>query len=331
MSMQEERSSRAMRRTRDERRKRPNRRSKERVPRHGQRPSRTIQCEELEEFPFDYTATAQVCKNFLRHILQPVRYDESQPPTYSGSLFGVVTVHEFIRTTLRNTHFPECVPFAALFLLHRLRHSGAALDVNEVHRLFLCAYMIAAKVHVDETFCNAYWVILGDRHFKTEELNQCERELCGLLHWNLLVDPLVLEKFTEAAKRDFRGDGPYPQYLLDEDLSAPAKRFPQLPGNPVVEDEEIPLGIKPPAVPPPAVVAALARHKKPVQKVQSLLVEPRALACEASVIACTNDNVARSAQDRLFGLPTCKDASATWRPLAVLRESGYALNSCNPV
>ncbi|KAH9843636.1 uncharacterized protein C8Q71DRAFT_8012 [Rhodofomes roseus] len=333
MSMQEERSGRAMRRTRDERQKRPTRRSKERVADRDQRPSRTTEPEVPEVLPFDYTATAQVCKNFLRHILQPARSDESQPPTYNCTLFGITTVYEFIRATLRNTRFPECVAFAALLLLHRLKRSGVALDVNDAHRLFLCAYMIAAKVHVDETFCNAYWVILGDRHFKTAELNRCERELCGMLHWNLLVDPLVLETFTEAVKRDFREDGPYPDYPLDEDLSDPEKRFPQLPDKPAVQDEEEPVLIKPPVVPPRAVVAALARHRRPMDIVQPSLLEPQGLECETSVTSCATSDSARSMEERRpgFRLPSCKEQSATWLPLAVLRASGYVMNSCNPV
>ncbi|KZT66982.1 hypothetical protein DAEQUDRAFT_426038 [Daedalea quercina L-15889] len=333
MPMQEERPGRAMRRTRDEHRKRPSRRSKQRDP-NGQGHLATAQPEDLKGCPFDYVATAEICKNFLRHTLQPVPLDESRPPPYTCPLFGVITVHEFIYNLLRNTRFPECVAFAGLFLLHRLKCSGVVLDVNDAYTLFLGAYIIAAKVHVDDSFCNAYWVVLGGRHFKLEELNRCERELCGLLQWDLLVDPLVMEKFTKAVKRDFHEDGPYPNYSLDEDLSNPVKGFPQLPGSTVDQDEEELPAVKPANAPPPEIVAALARHRKPAEDskpLPPLPIGPPALERETSACAISyvRPPVGELSQHRT--LPVCKDASATWLPLTALSVPGYVLNTCYPV
>lgn len=243
----------------------------------------------------------------------------------------MATVDEFVSTLLRRTRFPEYVVFAALFLLHRLRHSGVPLDADNACVLFLAAYVISAKMYEDTNFSNTYWAVLG-RTVKKEDMDRWERELCGLLHWNLLVDPGVLDGFAKAVKRDFCGDGPYPDYRLEEDLSAPEKRFPQLPGNPIDEDEEEPLFAKPAAVPPASVLAALARHKRPVleKPLPPLPVEHRIVACESSATIRARIK-AGPCLDRPPYPPTCWNSAATWLPPVALRVPEHVLSTCNPI
>ena len=256
-------------------------------------------------------------------------------PTSSASTaskYGVDTANEFIGEVLRKTHFHEYVAFAALFLLHRLRHSGVPLDADRACILFLAAYMISAKMYEDTNFSNAYWVIMGDRSIKKEDVDRCERDVCRLLHWNLLVDPIVLEEFAKAVKRDFSGDGPYPNYRLEEDLFDPEKRFPRLPNDPVQEEEEETPVAKSAVLPPAAVCAALARHRKPIQDkpLPPLPIEHRALACESSMTLRARSK-AGPCLDKP-PLPTaCRSSSATWLSPAVLRVSEHVLSTCNPV
>ena len=282
---------------------------------------------------FNYVATAEICKTFLAHTLRSTSSDSVRHPACTPSKYGLATANEFIGAVLRRTHFHECIAFAALFLLHRLRHYGVPLDADRACILFLAAYMISAKLYEDTNFTNAYWVAMGDRNINKEDLDRCERDLCGLLHWNLLVDPVVLEEFAKAVKRDFSGDGPYPDYPLNEDLSDPEKRFPRLPGNPVEEDEEEPMVVQPSAIPPAAVVAALARHRKPVQDkpLPPLPTEHGAGARENSAITRARSKAGPCLDKPPYLPPACRSSSATWLPPVVLRVSEHVLSTCNPV
>lgn len=344
--MQEDRPGRDMRRTRDEHRRRPTCRSRERASGQSRRQAQAAQSSEVSELTlmiawladdrprpqFDYVATAEACKNFLRHIFPPAPHDRSRCAAPASSKPSVANADEFIVALLRRIRFPEYIAFAALFLLHRLRHSGVPLDAGSASVLFLAAYMISAKVYEDTTFSHSSWVVLGSYIADKGELDRWERDICSLLHWNLLVDPGVLNEFAKAVKRDFRGDGPYPDYRLDEDLSAPENCFPQLPGNPIDEDEEEPLFSMPAAIPPPSVLAALSRHKRLSQVLPPLSIEHRMTitACEGSATMH-----ARSKAGPCFDRPSSPTAwwgpSATWMPPVVLRVPGHVLSNCKPV
>lgn len=338
--MQEERAGRAMRRTRDEHHRRPARRSRERAPFYSRRLVQPTQYADTEVSQFtpstawladhrprsqdsSYVATAELCKNFLRHTLRSASSDSTRRSASTSSKYGVATVHEFIGAVLRTTHFHECIAFSALFLLHRLRHSGVPLDADKACILFLGAYMISAKMYEDTNFRNTYWVVMGDRSIRKDDVDQCERDLCRLLHWNLRVDPVVLNEFAQAVKRDFQGDGPYPDYGLDEDLFDPEKRFPRLPGNPVEEDEEEILVTKSAPIPPAAICATLARHRKPVEDkpLPPLPNGHRVMACEGSATTHARSKAGSCLDNPAY--PTCRGSSTTWLPPVVPRVPGH--------
>jgi hypothetical protein len=47
--------------------------------------------------------------------------------------------------------------------------------------------MIASKVICDDTYSNQSWVIVAQKLFALQEINQMEREMCVYLEWNLNV------------------------------------------------------------------------------------------------------------------------------------------------
>jgi hypothetical protein len=53
------------------------------------------------------------------------------------------------------------------------------------HRLFISALMIASKVICDDTYSNQSWVIVAQKMFALQEMNQMEREMCAYLEWKL--------------------------------------------------------------------------------------------------------------------------------------------------
>jgi hypothetical protein len=72
------------------------------------------------------------------------------------------------------------------------------------HRLFISALMIASKVLCDDTYSNKPWVIVAQKMFALQEINQMERELCAHLEWNLNVQGDEIVEF-EARIRSEHG------------------------------------------------------------------------------------------------------------------------------
>ena len=84
--------------------------------------------------------------------------------------------------------------------------------------LFLFAFMIASKVICDDTYSNKSWSIVGQGMFALREINQMEREMCSYLEWQLNIEPSALKEFEQKVRRDFKGHGPYPTYVLPSPL-----------------------------------------------------------------------------------------------------------------
>lgn len=96
----------------------------------------------------------------------------------------------------------------------------AARDLSG-HRLFISAFMIASKVVCDNTYSNKSWAIVGQGLFQLREINQMEREMCGYLEWQLNIDHLELESFTEKTQAEF-GSGTVPPILPVTSSVAPS-------------------------------------------------------------------------------------------------------------
>lgn len=69
--------------------------------------------------------------------------------------------------------------------------------------------MIASKVVCDDTYSNKSWAVVGQGMFQLKEINQMEREMCGYLEWQLNVDYIQLEEFTDDVSDRF-GNGTLP-------------------------------------------------------------------------------------------------------------------------
>jgi hypothetical protein len=129
--------------------------------------------------------------------------------TPSGAPVPSPKLANFIAYALHRTRLATCVTFAALFLLQRLKHKFPAARGSSGHRLFISAFMIASKVVCDDTYSNKSWAVVGQGMFQLKEINQMEREMCGYLEWQLNVDYVQLEEFTEDVQTRF-GNGLLP-------------------------------------------------------------------------------------------------------------------------
>ena len=127
----------------------------------------------------------------------------------------------FIAYALHRTRLHTSVTFAALYLLQRLKARFPAARGSSGHRLFISAFMIASKVICDDTYSNKSWSIVGQGMFLLRELNQMEREMCSYLEWQLNIEPEALKEFEAKVRRDFKGQGPYPTYVLPSPAPTP--------------------------------------------------------------------------------------------------------------
>ena len=148
--------------------------------------------------------------------------------------------------------------FAALYLLQRLKARFPAARGSSGHRLFISAFMIASKVICDDTYSNKSWSIVGQGMFALREINQMEREMCSYLEWQLNIEPSALKEFEQKVRRDFKGFGPYPTYVLPSPAPSPMpSTTPYQPGvsapTPVFasKSQQAPSTSLPKPIPPP--------------------------------------------------------------------------------
>ena len=83
--------------------------------------------------------------------------------------------------------------------------------------------MIASNVICDNlnTYSNKSWSIVSQGMFALREINQMEREMCSYLEWQLNIEPSALKEFEQKVRRDFKGFGPYPTYVLPSPSGSP--------------------------------------------------------------------------------------------------------------
>ncbi|KAH9944766.1 hypothetical protein B0H21DRAFT_745724 [Amylocystis lapponica] len=167
---------------------------------------------------YGHEDTARLCARFVTHLfacpdLPPL--STTHPPTPSPPLAL------FIAYALHRTRLHSSVTFAALYLLQRLKARFPAARGSSGHRLFISAFMIASKVICDDTYSNKSWSIVGQGMFALREINQMEREMCSYLEWQLNIEPSALKEFEAKVRRDFKGMGPYPTYVLPSPAPTP--------------------------------------------------------------------------------------------------------------
>ncbi|KZT72316.1 hypothetical protein DAEQUDRAFT_763048 [Daedalea quercina L-15889] len=167
---------------------------------------------------YGHEETAKLCARFVTHLfacpdLPPL--STATPPAPSPPLAL------FIAYALHRTRLHASVTFAALYLLQRLKARFPAARGSSGHRLFISAFMIASKVICDDTYSNKSWSIVGQGMFALREINQMEREMCSYLEWQLNIEPGALKEFEAKVRRDFKGTGPYPTYVLPSPAPTP--------------------------------------------------------------------------------------------------------------
>lgn len=152
---------------------------------------------------YGHEPLSRLCGRYITHLFECPKY----PPS------SRVTLPLFIAYALHRTKLDPSVAYAALVLITRLKCRYPSSRGISGHRLFLVAFMLAAKQMCDDTYSNKSWTIVGQGVFSLSELNRMEREMCGIVKWQLNVCNSVLRNFEAALKRDFfEGKAGYPRY-----------------------------------------------------------------------------------------------------------------------
>ncbi|KAI4520920.1 hypothetical protein K523DRAFT_285322 [Schizophyllum commune Tattone D] len=180
---------------------------------------------------YGHETVARLSARFIHHLFQcpelpTVTADPSQPSNATNAARNPqAKLPQFIAYALHRTKLHQSVTFAALVLLQRLKARFPTARGSSGHRLFISAFMIASKVMCDDTYSNKSWSVVAQGLFNLREINQMEREMCGYLDWELVVDGEILQWFEERVRKDFgQHQESYPNYRLME-VSRRARKF----------------------------------------------------------------------------------------------------------
>lgn len=108
-----------------------------------------------------------------------------------------VSLYNFIKNLIKYSNVQTPTLMATLIYLNKLRN---LLPANAVgmettrHRIFLAALILSAKSLNDSSPLNKHWTRYTDGLLTIDEVNMAERELIGLLKWNVVIkeDDLII-------------------------------------------------------------------------------------------------------------------------------------------
>lgn len=122
-----------------------------------------------------------------------------------------VPLTRFISRLIEYLNVQTPTLMAALVYLNRLRNAlpGNAVGIETTrHRIFLASLILSAKLLNDSSPLNKHWTKYTDGLLSNKDVNSAERELIGILKWNLRVDEkelvAALQPFLTRIKKDIQ-------------------------------------------------------------------------------------------------------------------------------
>ncbi|PVH14502.1 uncharacterized protein CXQ87_002643 [Candidozyma duobushaemuli] len=122
-----------------------------------------------------------------------------------------VPLTRFISRLIEYSNVQTPTLMAALVYLNRLRNAlpGNAVGIETTrHRIFLASLILSAKSLNDSSPLNKHWTKYTDGLLSNKDVNSAERELIGILKWNLRVDEkelvAALQPFLTRIKKDIQ-------------------------------------------------------------------------------------------------------------------------------
>lgn len=120
---------------------------------------------------------------------------------------GYVSLTTFIKNLIKHSNVQTPTLMATLVYLNKLRN---ILPANAVgmettrHRIFLASLILAAKSLNDSSPLNKHWTAYTEGLLSNQEVNLAERELIGLLQWDINIKErellIALQPFLSQIK-----------------------------------------------------------------------------------------------------------------------------------
>lgn len=140
---------------------------------------------------------ARICASFIQELFDRGADTDSFFPYDTFLPLPFLITYALSRSPLDTS-----VAFGALNLLYRYksRISLRHIKLRDPSRLFIAAYLVAAKSLSDIAFDMGTWTSLAQNNYDTHELIAMEREFCAALDWDLRVNAEVLDSFRIVTK-----------------------------------------------------------------------------------------------------------------------------------
>lgn len=123
-----------------------------------------------------------------------------------STLFPFRKLPHFLAYIMQRTRINTICLTTAFFYLNRLKRMQPRCkgSPGSGHCLFLVAIMIACKYLHDDTFDNSAWATVSCGLLTLEQINLMEKDVLGLLKFNLFIKHDEWHKFTQALHQDLR-------------------------------------------------------------------------------------------------------------------------------
>ncbi|KAF8990533.1 hypothetical protein BDQ17DRAFT_1371762 [Cyathus striatus] len=181
--------------------------SRDTIPATNQTPARSSDSSHLGPPFYGNEDFSRTCSRFITRAFSCSEYI---PPKKTRTF---PSLPEFIAYVLRRTSMHYSVPIIALIYLDRLKLRFQDKTAKHGHRLFITAFILAAKFMCEEHYTNDEWVKVTMGMFRLAEINVMEREMLSALEWELGVDEDMVNGFHDTLWRDYgivRGWEEYP-------------------------------------------------------------------------------------------------------------------------
>ncbi|KAJ3495014.1 hypothetical protein NLJ89_g10696 [Agrocybe chaxingu] len=132
----------------------------------------------------NYETISLVCTAHMNHLFGSARYPYPCPRSAWQS-----HLPSYIKAALISSQLDVSIVYHAMTLLGQYKfavpHSVAYYD--DAYRLFMSAYIVAAKVSCDTPHAPRFWRLVGRGKFTSEELLKMELEFCHVLEWDVQI------------------------------------------------------------------------------------------------------------------------------------------------
>ncbi|CAA7259427.1 unnamed protein product [Cyclocybe aegerita] len=140
----------------------------------------------------NYETVSLVCAAYMNHLFGSARYPYPCPRSAWQP-----HLPSYIKTALISSQLDVSVVYHAMTLLgqYKVALPESVAYYDDAYRLFMSAYIVAAKVSCDTPHELRFWRLVGRGKFTSEELVKMELEFCRVLKWDVQIQATAFTSF----------------------------------------------------------------------------------------------------------------------------------------